>query len=73
MRDNPVSANYVMGKSIYESGQARKEEFCNSRALANLSYYKCDVVLLFTWIELANVRYDRVNQGCRRECAMTVQ
>ena len=32
MGDNPVSANYVMGKSIYESGQARKEEFCNSRA-----------------------------------------
>jgi len=41
--------------------------------LANLSYDKCDVVLLFAWIELANVGDNRVNEGWRRECAMTVQ
>ena len=41
--------------------------------LANLPNNEGDVVLLFAWIELANVRDNGVNQGCRRECAMTVQ
>jgi hypothetical protein len=32
-------------------------------ALANPSDEECDVVLLFVWIELANVGDNRVNQG----------
>ena len=41
--------------------------------LANLSNNEGDVVLLFAWIELANVRDNGVNQRRRRERAMTVQ
>lgn len=41
---------------------SRPLDFCSgTTVLANLSYDKRDVVLLFAWIELANVSDNRVN------------